>query len=215
MIYLYEKMLPDPAGIKPATSWSPVGRASTWATEVALIQIQLIVCGTPCENMSASICGQRRPRSVSAAAQSDHSLRCPRTESLVTRMYQWTANARKRLCACVGWIWNGVFLRMLEDTFSIGAIHIWFEPAHDQTYNKSSATSEDSDQTAHTRSLIWVFTGRMCVFSLKPIQRRINENPCHKSELSLCWLHRSYCRVFLVFFFFPFFFFFLVTFQSA
>ena len=26
-------MLPDPAGIEPATSWSPVGHASNWATE--------------------------------------------------------------------------------------------------------------------------------------------------------------------------------------
>ena len=33
MINLHERMLPDPAGIEPATSWSPDGRASDWATK--------------------------------------------------------------------------------------------------------------------------------------------------------------------------------------
>ena len=34
------------------------------------------------------------------------------------------------------------------------------KPAHDKTYNKTCATSEDSDQPAHPRSLIRVFAGR-------------------------------------------------------
>ena len=38
MINLHEKMLPDMAGIEPATSWSPVGRAPDWATEANLCQ---------------------------------------------------------------------------------------------------------------------------------------------------------------------------------
>ena len=38
--------------------------------------------------------------------------------------------------------------------------------AHDKTYNKSCATSEDSDQPAHPRSLIRVFADRM--FLLQP-----------------------------------------------
>ena len=37
-----------------------------------------------------------------------------------------------------------------------------FEPAHDKTYNKMCATSEDSDQPAHQRSLVAVFTDYMC-----------------------------------------------------
>ena len=46
------------------------------------------------------------------------------------------------------------------------------EPAHDKTYN--NATSEDSDQTAHSRSLICVFADRMCLhYSLRAIQRGI------------------------------------------
>ena len=35
------------------------------------------------------------------------------------------------------------------------------EPAHDKTYNMTLVTSEDSDQPAHTRSLIRVFADRM------------------------------------------------------
>ena len=37
------------------------------------------------------------------------------------------------------------------------------EPAHDKTYNKTCATSEDSDQPAHPRSLIRIFADRMCL----------------------------------------------------
>ena len=33
MINLHESLLPCSAGVEPATSWSPVGRASNWATE--------------------------------------------------------------------------------------------------------------------------------------------------------------------------------------
>ena len=36
---------------------------------------------TPCENVSRRICGQRRPRSACASAQSDQGLRCPLTET--------------------------------------------------------------------------------------------------------------------------------------
>ena len=36
VINLHERMLPDPAGIEPETSWSPVGPASDWATEAGL-----------------------------------------------------------------------------------------------------------------------------------------------------------------------------------
>ena len=38
-----------------------------------------------------------------------------------------------------------------------------YEPEHDKTYNKTYATSEDSDQPAHPRSLTWVFADRMCL----------------------------------------------------
>ena len=36
-------------------------------------------------------------------------------------------------------------------------------PAHDKTYNKTCATSEDSDQPANPRSLIRVFAVSMCL----------------------------------------------------
>ena len=40
----------------------------------------------PCENMSSGKCEQRRPRSASVSAQSDHRLRCPLTETLLTML---------------------------------------------------------------------------------------------------------------------------------
>ena len=42
-----------------------------------------------------------------------------------------------------------------------------FEPVHDKAYNRTCATSEDSDQPAHPRSLIIVFADRMCL--LQPL----------------------------------------------
>ena len=38
MINLHERILPTPAGVEPATSWSPVGRASNCATEAGAIR---------------------------------------------------------------------------------------------------------------------------------------------------------------------------------
>ena len=43
MINLYKRMLLCPAGIEPATSWSPVGRTSDWATE-ANHSFQITAC---------------------------------------------------------------------------------------------------------------------------------------------------------------------------
>ena len=37
IIILYGRMVPDPARIEPASSWSPVERASDWATEAGYI----------------------------------------------------------------------------------------------------------------------------------------------------------------------------------
>ena len=60
------------------------------------------------------------------------------------------------------------------------------EAAHDKIYKKAYATSEDSDQTA-------------CLLqppdypkrdTRKPLQYWVDE----QTDLSLVWLHRSYCR---------------------
>ena len=44
----------------------------------------IIILAVPCENVSSGICGQRRPGSACASAQSDQGLCCPLTESLDT-----------------------------------------------------------------------------------------------------------------------------------
>ena len=48
--------------------------------------VRRLVRAAPCENVSSSICGRRRPRSDCASAQSDQGLRCPLTELLVTNV---------------------------------------------------------------------------------------------------------------------------------
>ena len=74
-----------------------------------------------------------------------------------------------------------------------------YKSAHDKTYNKTCVTSEDSNQTAHPRSLIRVFADRMCF--LQPLGYPWRNKREHlpywvdmQADLSLCWSHRAYCR---------------------
>ena len=56
------------------------------------------------------------------------------------------------------------YYEVLMDTTDSGHIvSIACEPAHDKTYNKSCATGEDSNQTAHPHGLIRVFADHMCL----------------------------------------------------
>ena len=74
-----------------------------------------------------------------------------------------------------------------------------YEQAHDKTYNKTWATSKDSDQPAHPRSLFRDFDDRMCLVQhlrylkrdkLEPLPYRVDV----EAGLSLCWSQRFYCR---------------------
>ena len=72
------------------------------------------------------------------------------------------------------------------------------EPAHDNTYNKTCATSEDSDQPAHPRSLISVFADRMYLLQPPGYPKRDERESLPywvdvQADLSICWSHRSYC----------------------
>ena len=74
-----------------------------------------------------------------------------------------------------------------------------YEPAHDNTYNKTCATSENTDQTAHPRSLIIVFADRLCLLQPPGHPKRDKREPLPywvdvQAELRLCWSRRSYCR---------------------
>ena len=73
------------------------------------------------------------------------------------------------------------------------------KPAYDKTYNKTCATSEDSDQPAHPHSLIRVFAERMCLLQLRIYSKRNKRESFPfwvdaQADLSLCWSLRSYCR---------------------
>ena len=61
------------------------------------------------------------------------------------------------------------------------------------------ATSEDSDQLAHSRSLIRVFADRMCLLQSLGCPKRDRQEPLPywvdvHTDMSLCWSHKSYCR---------------------
>ena len=70
---------------------------------------------------------------------------------------------------------------------------IEFEPAHDKTYNKTCATSKDSEQPAHLQSLIRVFADRMCFLQPPGYLKRTNKNPCHTWWMyKLIWVFTVY-----------------------
>ena len=76
---------------------------------------------------------------------------------------------------------------------------ILYEPTHDKTNNKTCATSEDSDQTAHPRSLIRVFADRMCLLQPQSYPKRNKQEPfpywvAEEADFSLCWSNMSYCK---------------------
>ena len=72
------------------------------------------------------------------------------------------------------------------------------EPAHDKTYNKTYPGSKDSDQPAPPRSLIRVFADRMCLLQSLGYPKTDKQEPLpywvDVQDLSLCSLHRFYCR---------------------
>ena len=72
------------------------------------------------------------------------------------------------------------------------------ESVQDKTYNRTWVTSEDSDQPAHPYSLVRVFADRTCLlqplgFPKKDEQELLPYWVDVQADLSLCWLHKSYC----------------------
>ena len=69
-----------------------------------------------------------------------------------------------------------------------------------KNFNKTCATSEDADQTAHPRSLIRVFADHKCLLQPPCCPKRDKMRTFaitgggYTGWLSLCWSHRSYCR---------------------
>ena len=59
-----------------------------------------------------------------------------------------------------------------QDSYQRNSWHHIIEAAHDKSYNETRATSEDSDQPAHTRSLIRVFADRMRLLHPPAYSRR-------------------------------------------
>ena len=90
----------------------------------------IIIWGGPCENASSDICGQRRPRSACASAQSDQGLHYPLIETLDTTesmMESEGSDDTSRMQDVV----NPYILRMLEGPFSLGTTQVSFRTISD------------------------------------------------------------------------------------
>ena len=72
-----------------------------------------------------------------------------------------------QLCRCVCLVvacYSSLLPSMSLKGYAFSLWHFWvtpFDPAHDKTYNKTCAPSEDSNQPGHPPSLIRVFAVRM------------------------------------------------------
>ena len=67
-----------------------------------------------------------------------------------------------------------------------------YEQAHDKTCNKTCATSVDSDQFAHPRSLIEIFAYCLCFLQPQGYSKRDTRESLSycvnaEADLSLCW----------------------------
>ena len=72
-----------------------------------------------------------------------------------------------------------------------------FEPVHDKTYNKTSATSKDSDQPVYppssTRVLVCPsFGSQEAVYKAHVIREDWSDCVDAQADKSLCWSHKSY-----------------------
>ena len=84
------------------------------------------------------------------------------------------------------WLWHKGLFRVAHE----------YEPQLQKTYLLKSARSEDSDQPAHLRSLIWIFTGRSlgsqgCKVSSCGQRRLWSDCADAQADQSLRWTHMS------------------------
>ena len=82
------------------------------------------------------------------------------------------------------WVYTVCWLLSVQ-IFVINAFYQpLFEPDHDKTYNKTCATSKDSDQPAHLHTLIRVLADHICLLQPSGYPKRNK------------WEHLSYWRMF-------------------
>ena len=86
---------------------------------------EILTRAAPCKNdVSLGTCGQRRPRSDCASAQSDQGLPCPLIESLDTTECLNEEQRPIRYIAYAQYNLNLRILHILEGTFSLGVAHL-------------------------------------------------------------------------------------------
>ena len=153
-----------------------------------------------CENVSLDICGQQRPRSDCASAQSDQGLYCPLTESLDTICCIHT----EKRSACY-FVHAPDYLNLrISGMFEVGIFAwsgsyslIW--ASRRQHHNTSCVTSTDSDQPVYPLCMARVLV-YLSLDSPEAVEGTCDQwrlwSDCAdaQSDLSPRWSHGSYCR---------------------
>ena len=81
-----------------------------------------------CENVSSGICGQRRPSSACASAQSNRALCCPLTESMDTIEYIRGERMSSECDFAHAWDESeSAFCACSRTPFCLGVVHIMFQ----------------------------------------------------------------------------------------
>ena len=116
------------------------------------------------------------------------SLRCYSTELLDFAL----CNNQIALVLRLTGVFAGRTFQKMYFTITASRFCYIYEAAHDKTYIKTCATSEDSDQPAHPHSLIRVFASCMCLLQCSGCPKRdIWESVPYREivqvDLSLCW----------------------------
>ena len=119
------------------------------------------------------------------------------TDLQISSMRLWDQVLACRRCLILGLLYHEDSLYRCSSHSTACSIT---QPVHDKTYNNACATSEDSDQPAHPRSLIRVFADRMCLLKPPGYQQTDKRGSLPywvdvQAGLRLCCSHRSYCRL--------------------
>ena len=128
-----------------------------------------------------AICKQRRSKWACAFMLPDLQILCFSTYTMVSIDSVSRQGRPRSACAlCAGWSGPALSANCIRAlTKCILVYKCQIKVSAWQAYNKTCATSEDSDQPAHTCSLIRTFSDCVSLLHLLAIQREMNKNPCH------------------------------------
>ena len=104
--------------------------------------------------MSSGICGQQRPISACASVQSDQGLCFPQTVISHHRMFEWRANARRKLRACARCCKSAHFAHARYYLVNILILALSFHIINHIQSNLDSSNTDGSFTMANSNSFL-------------------------------------------------------------